>query len=57
MTHITPEKTIRKKVRGKMDGFNVTGFGLDEEKIKYLNSGKTYIKHIPVEDIKAFKGD
>jgi len=36
-------------------GFGVTGFDLDEEKIKFLNSGKSYIKHIPGEDIKALK--
>lgn len=36
-------------------GFTVTGFDLDEEKIKYLREGKSYIKHIPVDQIKILK--
>ena len=36
-------------------GFSATGFDLDEEKIKYLNEGRTYIKHIPVDAIKELK--
>ena len=31
--------------------FNVLGFDLDENKVKKLNSGETYIKHIPEERI------
>ena len=34
-------------------GFHVTGFDIDERKIPLLNSGKTYIKHISAERIKA----
>jgi len=30
-------------------GFNVLGFDIDEEKIPILESGDTYIKHIPSE--------
>jgi UDP-N-acetyl-D-glucosamine dehydrogenase len=36
-------------------GFSATGFDLDEEKIKCLNNGKSYIKHIPVDAIKELK--
>ena len=36
-------------------GFTVTGFDLDEEKIKYLREGKSYIKHISAEHIKTLK--
>jgi UDP-N-acetyl-D-glucosamine dehydrogenase len=36
-------------------GFEAIGFDLDEEKIKYLKEGKTYIKHIPSEEIKTLK--
>ena len=35
-------------------GFSVTGFDIDERKIPILNSGKSYIKHIPEERIKKF---
>lgn len=38
-------------------GFNATGFDLDEEKIKCLNNGKSYIKHIPVDAIKELKNN
>lgn len=31
--------------------FNVTGFDLDPAKVAMLNEGKSYIKHIPAEDI------
>src|SRR5262245_49940806 len=34
-------------------GFPVIGFDLDEEKIKLLNGGKSYIKHIPSDRTKA----
>lgn len=36
-------------------GFSATGFDLDEEKIKCLHNGKSYIKHIPVDAIKELK--
>lgn len=32
-------------------GFSVTGFDIDQEKVKLLSSKKTYIKHIPDEAI------
>ncbi len=36
-------------------GFPVIGFDLDPEKIKYLDQGKTYIKHISSDRIKESK--
>jgi UDP-N-acetyl-D-glucosamine dehydrogenase len=36
-------------------GYAVIGFDLDEEKIKFLQKGKTYIKHIPSEEINLLK--
>src|SRR3972149_4725239 len=33
------------------DGYRVIGFDVDPEKIKYLNKGRSYIKHIPSERI------
>lgn len=33
-------------------GFNTVGFDIDSEKVKKLNAGKSYIKHIPSELIK-----
>ncbi len=36
-------------------GFKTTGFDLDESKIKCLNESKSYIKHIPSEDVKTLK--
>ncbi len=36
-------------------GFPVIGFDLDEEKIKHLNAGKSYIKHISAERITALR--
>ena len=32
-------------------GFPVTGFDVDAEKVKALKAGKSYIKHIPAEEI------
>lgn len=34
-------------------GFSVTGLDIDEKKIQALNSGKSFIKHIPDEKIQA----
>ncbi|MDQ7816776.1 MAG: nucleotide sugar dehydrogenase [Melioribacteraceae bacterium] len=34
-------------------GFKVTGFDIDEKKIPMLNSGESYIKHIPSSRIKS----
>jgi UDP-N-acetyl-D-glucosamine dehydrogenase len=36
-------------------GYKAIGFDLDEEKIKRLKMGKTYIKHIPDEEVKHLK--
>lgn len=36
-------------------GYEVIGFDLDEEKIKLLHRGKTYIKHIPNEEVNFLK--
>ncbi len=36
-------------------GYEVIGFDLDEEKIKFLQRGKTYIKHIPDEEVKLLR--
>jgi len=34
-------------------GFRVLGFDTDEKKIKQLNSGRSYISHIPSKDVKS----
>jgi len=34
-------------------GFEVTGFDVDRDKVQKLNSGESYIKHIPSERIKT----
>jgi UDP-N-acetyl-D-glucosamine dehydrogenase len=36
-------------------GFSVTGFDLDEEKVRYLREGKSYIRHISAEHVKTLK--
>ena len=36
-------------------GFETIGLDVDPEKIKCLNAGKTYIKHIPEEEVKTLK--
>lgn len=38
-------------------GFNVTGFDIDPRKVDMLNSGKSYIKHIPSEKIRTLTVD
>ncbi len=35
--------------------FEVIGFDLDEKKVKKLNEGRSYIKHIPSEEVKLLK--
>lgn len=36
-------------------GFETYGFDVDVEKVRYLKAGKTYIKHIPNEDVEILK--
>jgi UDP-N-acetyl-D-glucosamine dehydrogenase len=36
-------------------GFTVTGFDLDEEKVRHLREGKSYIKHITADHIRTLK--
>lgn len=38
-------------IRAANVGYKVTGFDIDEKKTTFINSGKTYIKHIDAEDI------
>ncbi len=38
-------------------GFNVTGLDIDSQKTNMLNSGKSYIRHIPSENIKSLITD
>lgn len=38
-------------------GFKVTGFDIDKNKVKILNSGKSYIKHISDKEVKAQQGN
>ena len=44
-------------IRFSQEGFAVTGFDIDEEKIKLLNTGKSYIKHINTDDIATMSAD
>jgi UDP-N-acetyl-D-glucosamine dehydrogenase len=34
-------------------GFRVTGFELDEEKVRALNAGESYLEDVPAEEVKA----
>jgi UDP-N-acetyl-D-glucosamine dehydrogenase len=36
------------------NGFAVTGFDIDPRKVKMLNQGKTYIKHIPTTELRQY---
>jgi UDP-N-acetyl-D-glucosamine dehydrogenase len=40
-----------------MSGFPVTGFDIDPQKVNMLDAGKSYIKHIPSENIQKLKTD
>ena len=40
-------------IRFSEEGFKVTGFDIDKEKVDLLNDGKSYIKHIKEVDISA----
>ena len=35
-------------------GFEVVGFDIDEKKVRMLNKGKSYIKHVTAEELKGF---
>ena len=41
-------------LRFSEEGFNVIGFDLDKEKVDSLNKGRSYIEHIPSEEIKKY---
>jgi UDP-N-acetyl-D-glucosamine dehydrogenase len=43
-------------IRFRKVGFSVIGFDIDEEKIKALKEGRSYIKHISSQDIQVLKG-
>jgi UDP-N-acetyl-D-glucosamine dehydrogenase len=34
--------------------FTVTGFDIDQKKVKMLNRGESYMKHVPAEEIKSY---
>ena len=36
------------------NGYQVTGFDVDDKKVKMLNQGKSYIKHVTGDELKAF---
>ena len=38
-------------------GFEVLGFDIDEKKVKMLNQGRSYIKHVTTEELKGFIQD
>ena len=38
-------------IRFSQEGFKIVGFDIDQEKVKLLNAGKSYIKHINESDI------
>ncbi len=38
-------------------GFKTYGFDVDPEKVKYLEAGKSYIKHISLEDVKMLSSN
>ncbi len=40
-------------IRFSQEGFKTVGFDIDAEKVKLLKAGKSYIKHINVDDIAA----
>ena len=44
-------------IRFSQESFAVTGFDIDEEKVKLLNAGKSYIKHINTDDITAMSAN
>ena len=44
-------------IRFRKAGFSVIGFDIDEEKIKALKEGRSYIKHISSQDMRVLKGN
>ena len=44
-------------IRFSEEGFKVVGLDVDEEKVKLLNSGKSYIEHIKEDDISAMSNN
>ena len=44
-------------IRFSQEGFPVTGFDIDDEKVKLLIAGKSYIKHINAADIAAMSAN
>jgi UDP-N-acetyl-D-glucosamine dehydrogenase len=44
-------------IRFSQEDFSVTGFDIDDEKVKLLNAGKSYIKHIKADDIAAMSAN
>ena len=44
-------------IRFSQEDYSVTGFDIDEEKVKLLNIGKSYIKHINTDDITAMSAN
>lgn len=44
-------------IRFSQEGFNTIGFDIDEQKVKLLNAGKSYINHIREDDIYAIVND
>lgn len=38
-------------------GFTTIGFDIDPEKVRHLDAGKTYIRHIPAEETRILKGN
>jgi len=44
-------------IRFGEEGFRIIGFDVDDNKVERLNSGESYIKHIPSETIKQLRGN
>lgn len=37
-----------------VQGFEVVGFDIDEKKVKLLNQGTSYIRHVPADELKSY---
>jgi len=44
-------------IRFGEEGFRTIGFDVDDSKVKRLNSGESYIKHIPSETIRQLRAN